>query len=104
LSDREFLKVFLLRLHINDRFYRSKAFEIFRRYCKLIEDVVEEGKAAGVFRGTVNSRVFRNMFLGAFSHMSMRWLVLGESAHVDKMEEIEQVTELLTSAVMASPQ
>ncbi len=103
LSDREFLKVFLLRLHINDRFYRSKAFEIFRSYYRIIEDVVEEGKAAGVFRGTVNSRVFRNMFLGAFSHMSMRWLVLRESAHVDKMQEIEQVTELLTSAVMAIP-
>ena len=103
LSDREFLKVFLLRLHINDRFYRSRAFEIFRSYCRLIEDIVEEGKTAGVFRATVNSRVFRNMFLGAFSHMSMRWMVLRESAHVDKMEEIEQVSELLTSAVMASP-
>jgi len=103
LSDREFLKVFLMRLLINERFYTSKAFEIFRSYCRLIEDVVEEGKAAGVFRATVNSRVFRNMFLGAFSHMSMRWLVLRESAHVDKMEEIEQVTELLTSAVVASP-
>jgi TetR/AcrR family fatty acid metabolism transcriptional regulator len=103
LSDREFLKVFLLRLLINDRFYTSKAFEVFRSFCRLIENVVEEGKAAGVFRGTVNPRVFRNMFLGAFSHMSMRWLVLRESAHVDKMEEIEQVTELLTSAVMASP-
>jgi len=103
LSDRDFLKVFLLRLHINDRFYTSKAFEVFRNYCRLIEDVVEEGKAAGFFRGTVNSRVFRNMFLGAFSHMSMRWFVLRESAHADRMEEIEQVTELLTSAVMASP-
>lgn len=103
LSDRKFLKVFLLRLHTNDRFHRSKAFEIFRSYCQLIEDVVEEGKATGVFRGTVNSRVFRNMFLGAFSHMAMRWLVLRESARVDKMEEIEQVTRLLTSAVMANP-
>jgi TetR/AcrR family transcriptional regulator, fatty acid metabolism regulator protein len=103
LSDREFLKVFLLRLRINDRFYTSKAFEIFRSYYKLIEDVIEEGKAAGVFRNTVNSRVFRNMFLGAFSHMSMRWLVLRESAQVDKTQEIEQVSELLTSAVMANP-
>ncbi len=103
LSDREFLKVFLMRLLTIDRFYTSKAFEIFRSYCRLIEGVVEEGKAAGVFRSTVNSRVFRNMFLGAFSHMSMRWSVLHQSAEVDKMEEIEQVTELLTSAVMASP-
>ncbi|MGO8881291.1 MAG: TetR/AcrR family transcriptional regulator [Desulfomonilaceae bacterium] len=103
LSDQEFLKVFLLRLHVTERFYTSEAFEVFRNYCRLIEDVVEEGKAAGVFRDTVNSRVFRNMFLGAFGHMAMRWLILREPAQVDRMEEIEQVTELLTSAVMDSP-
>jgi TetR/AcrR family fatty acid metabolism transcriptional regulator len=102
LSDREFLKVFLMRLQVNDKFYMSKAFELLRRYCSLIEDVIEEGKAAGVFRPTINSRVFRNMFLGAFIHVSMRWFVLRESARVDKVEEIEQITELLTSAVMAS--
>jgi TetR/AcrR family fatty acid metabolism transcriptional regulator len=103
LSDRDFLKVFLLRIQNNDRFYTSKAFEGFRSYWSCIEDVIEEGKAAGVFRSTVNSRVFRNMFLGAFSHMAMRWFVLRESAHVDRMEEIDQVTELLSSAVMVSP-
>lgn len=103
LSDREFLKVFLLRLQVNDRFYASKAFEGFRSYCTLIEEVIEEGKAAGVFRSTVNSRVFRNMFLGAFVHMTLRWFVLRESAYVDRMEEIDQVTELLTSAVMVNP-
>jgi AcrR family transcriptional regulator len=102
LSDREFLKVFLMRLQVNDKFYMSNAFELLRRYCSLIEEVIEEGKAAGVFRPTVNSRVFRNMFLGAFIHVSMRWFVLRESARVDKVEEIEHVTELLTSAVMAS--
>jgi len=103
LSDREFLKVFLLRLQINEKFFTSKAFARFRSYCGLIEGVIEEGKAAGVFRSTVNSRVFRNMFLGAFIHMTMRWLVLRESTHVDMIEEIDQVTELLTSAVVVNP-
>lgn len=101
LSDREFMKLFLMRLRAIDRFYESRAFEIFRSYCGLIEEIVEEGRAAGVFRPAVNSRVFRNMFFGAFIHMSMRWFVLPKSARVDKLEEIEQVTELLTSAVMA---
>lgn len=103
LKDREFLKLFLLSLQVNEKFYGSKAFEILRSYCALIEGVIEEGKAAGAFRASVNSRVFRNMFLGAFVHMSLRWFVLRESARVDKVEEIEQVTELLTSAVAARP-
>ncbi len=103
LSDREFLKLFLMRLQVNDKFYTSKAFEIFRSYCALIEAVIEEGKAASVFRTTVNPRVFRNMFLGAFIHMAMRWFIVRESARVDKLQEIEQVSELLTSAVIATP-
>jgi len=102
LSDREFLRLFLMRLQATDKFYVSKAFETFRSYCRLIEEIIEDGKAAGIFRPTVNSRVFRNMFFGAFIHMSMRWFVLSESTQVDKAEEIEQVTELLTSAVMAN--
>lgn len=100
LKDREFLKLFLLRVQTNDRFYSSNAFELFRNYGALIEDVVEEGKAQAVFRPTVNSRVFRNMFFGAFVHMAIRWFVLRDSARVDKLEEIEQVTELLTAAVL----
>jgi len=101
LSDRDFLKVFLLRLQINDRFYATKAFEEFHAYCRFIEEVIEEGKAAGAFRSTVNARVFRNMFLGAFYYMSMRWFVLRESVQLDRMEEIDQVIRLLTSAVLA---
>ena len=99
LTERHFLKVFLLQLQLNERFYGSKAFEEFRKYFSLIEDVVEEGKTAGVFQSAVNARVFRNVLLGAFSHMALRWLILGESTDTDRMEEINQLTELLTSAV-----
>ena len=99
LTERHFLKVFLLQLQLNERFYGSKAFEGFRKYFSLIEDVIEEGKTAGVFQSAVNARVFRNVLLGAFSHMALRWLILGESTDTDRMEEINQLTELLTSAV-----
>jgi hypothetical protein len=86
-----------MQLQASDKFYMSKAFETFLNYCRLIEETIEEGKAASVFRPTINSRVFRNMFFGVFIHRSMRWCVLRESAQVDKAEEIEQVTELLAS-------
>jgi TetR/AcrR family fatty acid metabolism transcriptional regulator len=101
LSERQFLKVFLLQLQLSMRFYGSEAHDKFRTYFRLIEDVIEEGKAAEVFHSDVNARVFRNMFLGAFSHMALRWLILHESTDTDRMEEINQVTELLASAVTA---
>lgn len=99
LTERHFLKVFLLQLQLNQRFYGSKAFDGFRAYFSLIENVIEEGKKAGVFRSAVNSRVFRNVFLGAFSHMALRWLILRDSTEAGRMDEINQLTELLASAV-----
>lgn len=101
LSERQFLKVFLLQLQLSLRFYGSKAFDTFRTYFNVIEEVIEQGKAAGAFHADVNSRVFRNMFLGAFSHMALRWLILHESTDTDRMEEINQVTDLLAAAVAA---
>ncbi len=98
LSEPRFLKIFLLQLQLNQRFYGSRAFDGFRSYFRFIEEVVEEGKAAGVFQSTFNSRVFRNMFLGAFSHMALRWLILQGSNDTDRMGEINQVTDLLVSA------
>jgi TetR/AcrR family fatty acid metabolism transcriptional regulator len=103
LREPRFLKIFLLQLQLNQRFYGSKAFDRFQRYFGLIEEVVEEGKAAGVFDPNANSRVFRNMFLGAFSHMALRWLILKQSTDTDRMEEINQATDLLESAVTGSP-
>ncbi len=104
LKDLEFLKLFLMSLQVNSRFYGSKAFETVRSYGQLIEGVIEEGKTKGVFRPSVNARVFRNMFLGSFVHMSVRWFILQENGRVDKVREIEQVTELLVSAVIAKPE
>ncbi len=103
LSEREFLKIFLLQLQLNDCFYGSKAFEVFRTYYSLIESVIQEGKEAGCIASVVNGRIFRNMFLGAFSHLALRWLIVRESTDTDRMEEIDQVADLLVSAVTAQP-
>jgi TetR/AcrR family fatty acid metabolism transcriptional regulator len=101
LSERQFLQVFLLQIQLNARFYGSNAFESFRRYFRFIEELIEEGQAAGVFRTEVNPRVFRNVFLGAFSHMALRWLIIHQTTDTDKMDEINRVTDLLTDAVIA---
>jgi TetR/AcrR family fatty acid metabolism transcriptional regulator len=39
------------------------------------------------------------MFLGAFSHMALRWLIIDKENKYDKLNEIEQLTDLLSSAV-----
>ena len=100
LQERDFLQVFLFQIQLNKRFYGTKAFESFRTYYKVVEEIIEEGKSDGTFRPEINSRLLRNLFLGTFSHLALRWLVIGESNDTDKMQEIYKVTDLICSAVV----
>jgi TetR/AcrR family fatty acid metabolism transcriptional regulator len=47
----------------------------------------------------VNIRVFRNMFLGAFTHMALRWFLARSERHFEKLEEMKEVAGLLSDAV-----
>ena len=102
LTNRDFLRVFLTQIQFNLQFYTSRAFESYRKYFQVIENIIEEGKAEGSFHAKVNARVFRNMFLGAFSHMALRWLIVGSDKGFDKMMEIDRVVDLLSSAVLST--
>lgn len=99
LLNRDFLKVFLLHNQLNISFYSSKAFPTYQKYLFRIEQVITEGKAQGCFRSDVNARVFRNMFLGAFSHMALRWTLFGRDQDNDKIMEINQLVDMLLKAV-----
>lgn len=100
LPNRDFLKVFLMDIQLNVRFYKSAVYEDYKQYLKVFEDVILEGQEDGSFRKEVNPRVFRNMFLGTFSHVALRWVMLGEDQDVDKMKEIDILVDMFSSAVL----
>lgn len=102
-ANRNFLKIFVMHIMLNLRFYQSKAYEDFRMYLRFIEDMVEEGKRLGAFREDVNPRVFRNMLLGACLHLAIRWVILERQVNDDKMGDIDALTNLLTTAVCPGP-
>lgn len=98
MQNRDFLKVFVMDNLLSQRFYTSRAFDIFNEYMKSLEGIIEEGKREGVFRSNVNPRVFRNMFLGAFTHMSIRWIIF-DHKRFDKMNDIDRLVDLLCASV-----
>lgn len=100
LTNRNFLKIFLLHVQLNPGFYQSPGFEALRQYYQVIEDVIREGKEEGTFREDVEPRIFRNLLLGSFSHMAIRWFIIGEGPETDIMHEIEQITDMLSRAVL----
>ncbi len=99
LTDRDFLKIYLILILLNRRFYQSRAYESLRQYIQVFEELVKEGMNDGSFRSDINIRVFRNMFLGAFTHMVLRWIFASEGKNIDQMREIDEVTELLSESL-----
>jgi TetR/AcrR family fatty acid metabolism transcriptional regulator len=102
LTEPDFSKVFLLHIQLSQRFYDSRVYKTFLQYTNTIDQILEEGKKDGSIRVNVNNRVFRNLFIGSFSHLALRWLILGVKRETDKMAEIDAVSSLLTRAVTTS--
>jgi TetR/AcrR family fatty acid metabolism transcriptional regulator len=104
LEKRNFLKIFMLDMQLNQRFYSSHVYPTFQKYTHLITDVMEEGKKAGCIRGDINNRVFVNLFIGAFCHMALRWMIVKGQDETDKLREIDEMVSLLTRAVAVQQQ
>ena len=99
LIDREFLKVWINIIILNRRFYQSLSYESLQQYMRTFEVLVKEGIDDGSFAQDSNVRVFRNLFLGVFTHMVLRWLFVSQRRTIDMVKEINEVTDLLADAL-----
>ncbi|WP_148278027.1 TetR/AcrR family transcriptional regulator [Desulfobacula toluolica] len=102
MGDRDFLRVFLLDIKLNKQFYASPVYKDYINYISILEDILEEGKEQCVFRKSINPRLFRHLFVGAFNHLATRWLILSKEKPIDMMQEIEDVLDLLCRSVVVN--
>ncbi|MBU1276103.1 MAG: TetR/AcrR family transcriptional regulator [Proteobacteria bacterium] len=93
LDDYDFLLVYLLLIQLNRTFYKTRAYTALKSYMAVFEKLVEDGIKDGSFVAECNVRVYRNMFFGAFTHMTLRWFVVECRGQVDKLSEINQATK-----------
>ena len=99
----DFLKILLLDVLLNPRFYRSEAYDLYKNYINLVDEILEEGKNDGSMRPDVNNRIFNNLLFGCFNHMTFRWLFLDQKCEIDRLGEIDEVVVLLSRAVSNEP-
>ncbi len=93
------LKLFIYSAIYNRRFYHSKAYKTFSLYFDRMYNILDEGKKSGEFRKEINNRIFRNIFLGAFSHMTLRWHYTEKGSRTDKLGEINSLTDMIIKAI-----
>lgn len=102
LNQPDFAKTFILNGIFNRRFYQTPAYADFQKYMDFLDPILDQGKREGHVRPSVNNRIFKNLFIGAFSHMALRWLFVDQNSRIDKTSEINNVIEFLERAVSVS--
>jgi len=102
LNQPDFAKTFILNGIFNRRFYQTPAYADFQKYMDFMDTILDQGKREGHVRTSVNNRIFKNLFIGAFSHMALRWLFVDQNSRIDKTSEINNVIEFLERAVSVS--
>jgi TetR/AcrR family transcriptional regulator, fatty acid metabolism regulator protein len=100
MGDRDFLRVFLLDIKLNKKFYVSPAYKDYVDFVSLLETILEEGQAKMIFKEKINKRLFRNLFLGGFTHLATRWVILEKAKPIDMMQDIEELVSLLCQSVV----
>ncbi|VTR65951.1 Transcriptional regulator, TetR family [Desulfosarcina cetonica] len=100
-TNHEFLTLFLQDIKLNKHFYRTDSYLYFINYYSKLSEVLGEGKRTGVFRQRVNNRVFRNLFIGSFTHLLLRWLFISTPVPLTFMKEFTHATDMLCRAVVA---
>ena len=103
-SDSRFLLVYFNDVKLNKQFYTTESYPQYLRYLDPLYDILEQGKQKGLFKQNLDNRIYRNLFVGAFSHMAIRWFVQGNHSPLMVMEEFTQACDLLCRAVLIHPQ
>ena len=94
LSDPTFAIIFLRDTKLNKKF-NLKSYSYLSDCISTLYKILDEGKKDGTFREDINNRVFRNLFFGTFSHLTVRWFVVGKISPIKMMEELNEVSLLL---------
>lgn len=99
LTQPSFAKIFIINGIYNKKFYHSDAFQDFDRYMETLSRIINDGKQEKTFRETITPEAIRLLVLGAFSHLTLRWLISDKKTNIDKTGEINAMTELVIRSI-----
>lgn len=99
LTQPSFAKIFILHGIYNKGFYTSEAGLAVRGYLNKLKIIVNQGKQEGLIRQEADTAMFERLVMGAFSHLTLRWLISEKTAVLNKVGEINAMVELIIRSV-----
>lgn len=98
-ADKDLVKVFLQDTKLTNHFFTTDAHNVFLSYHDPFLEVIEEGKAKGDFRKSLDLRIARNLITGGMSNAYNRWYFREPMSPLDTSVELHEFVELICRAV-----
>ena len=98
---KHFIKVFLLEIQSNPRYYISEAYTLIKNVAKIPLVILEEGKSAGIFRKEVNPRLFRSLVWGTINYLFLTRILFNRSFEV--LDDFDDVAGVIIAAIRKEP-
>lgn len=86
-KNKDYVLILLQNIHLNPRFYATRAYHLIREFSKLVAQIIEEGKREGSLKENLDSRLVRDALLGAIEHITIRGSILGRFPNLSTMAE-----------------
>jgi len=96
-ADRNLALVLQIQLRQSDALIREGIAAPLKEYFKIIEDIIEQGIGAGVFRKDVNKKLTRQIVFGAMDEVVTSWVM--SQRNYKLTDQIEPVYNLLARAI-----
>jgi AcrR family transcriptional regulator len=99
-ANRVFARILLLEVRNYPDYFNSEAYQIVRRYSKIVRQVVKEGILAGEIRSDLSVSVIVQAVLGGIEHVCLPGVIFNRDIEGDKLTE--ELCELIFNGIARS--
>ncbi len=98
-NHRVFGRIILLEVRNSDQYFKSEAYQLVKKFNRIILDIIEEGMENGEINKDVPPSYIRHAMFGAIEHACLNRIIFNETVSTD--EAAEQITELVFNGIKA---
>jgi len=95
-TNKDWATVVLLQIRPNPTFIRTTAYQLIRKFTRILIDILEEGKKEGRIRKDLDNNLARHIIIGGIEHITTRWIFLGKPEHI--LSYTDELFEIFTRA------
>jgi len=97
-NNKDYTKIYITELSRNSRFYKTKSYQLLKKYSQIVIDILQEGMQAGLFKTNINPYLIRNFIFGSIDNLALSWVLLNKPQSI--IEQSDGLTNIVLEAIL----